>query len=69
MNFVISIMDPTAYAMLATLADPIKTGLTTTITTSGQTKQQITSIDIIAHTRSILGHTYWQLLTDSISPN
>jgi hypothetical protein len=50
--------------MFATLTDPIKTCLTTTITTKGQTKQHITSINIIANTKSILGRNYWQLLTD-----
>ncbi len=57
-NFVISLEDPTAYTMLAILTDPIKTSLNTNITTRGHTKPQISLIDIIAHTRSILGRNY-----------
>jgi hypothetical protein len=50
--------------MLATQNDPIKTSLNTTSTSRGQTPQQITPINITAHTRSVLGRTYWQLLTN-----
>jgi hypothetical protein len=62
-NFVISLTEPTAYAMLATLTDPIKTPLPTNTTTRGQTRQQITTLNLTPHTRSILGRTYAQLLT------
>jgi hypothetical protein len=63
-NFVISTANPTAYDMLATQNDSIKTYLNTTTTSKGQTKQPITFINIIAHTRSVLGRTYWQLLAN-----
>ncbi len=63
-NFVISIANPTAYAMLATQNDPIKTSRITTITNKGQTRQHISLITITTHTRSVLGRTYWQLLTN-----
>jgi hypothetical protein len=63
-NFIVSIADPVAYAMLATQSDPIKTTLSTATTTRGQTRKQITPINITAHTRSILGRTYGQLLTN-----
>ncbi len=58
-NFVISLADPTAYAMLATLTDPVKTKLNTDITTRGQTKLHITAINLVAHTKSILDRNYW----------
>jgi hypothetical protein len=63
-DFVISIEDPVAYGMLATHNDPIKTSLNTTTTSKGQTRQQITPVNITAHMRSVLGRTYWQLLTN-----
>ena len=63
-NFVVSIEDPAAYAMMATQNDPIKTTLNTNTTSRGQTRQQITPINITAHTRSILGRNSWQLLTN-----
>jgi hypothetical protein len=50
--------------MLATLTDPIKTSLNTTIAAESMTKQHVTSINLTPHTKSILGRTYWQLLTD-----
>jgi len=50
--------------MLATQNNPIKTTLNTNTTSRGQTRQQITPINIIAHTRSVLGRTYMQLLTN-----
>ena len=56
-NFVISIEDPVAYAMLAIQNDPIKTSLNTTTTSRGQTRQHITPLNITAHTRSVLGRT------------
>ncbi len=63
-NFDISLEDPTAYATLAILTDPIKTRLNTNITAIGQTKPQTTLINIIAHTRGMIGRNYWQLLAD-----
>jgi len=62
-NFVISIEDPMAYAMLATQNDPIKTSLNTTTTSKGQNREHIIPINITAHTRSVLGRTYLQLVT------
>ena len=56
-NFIISIEDPVAYAMLATKNDSVKTTLNTITTSRGQTRQQITHIKITAHTRSVLGRT------------
>jgi hypothetical protein len=50
--------------MLATQNDSVKTSLNTATTSRGQNRQQITPIDITAHTRSVLGRTYWQLLTN-----
>jgi hypothetical protein len=44
--------------MLAILTDPIKISLNTTISTRGQTKPQISLINVIAHTRSISGRNY-----------
>ena len=63
-NFVVSIENPAAYAMLTTQTDPIKTSLNTTTTTRGQTRQQITPINITSQTRSVLGRNYGQLLTN-----
>jgi hypothetical protein len=57
-NFVVSIDD----AMLATQTDPIKTTLSTATTTRGQTRRQITPINITAHASSVLGRNYGQLL-------
>jgi hypothetical protein len=54
-NFVISIEDPAAYAMLATQTDPTKTGLNTNTTSNKQTKQQITYINITTHTSKSSG--------------
>jgi hypothetical protein len=50
--------------MLATQNNPIKTSLVTITTSIGQIQQHITLIDIRTHTRSVLGRTYWQLLTN-----
>ena len=50
--------------MLATQNDSVKTILNTNITSRGQTRQHITPINITTHTRSFLGRTYWQLLTN-----
>jgi hypothetical protein len=63
-NFVVSIEDPAAYAMLATQNAPIKMTLNTTTTSRGQTRQQVTPINITTHTRSVLGCNYGQLLTN-----
>ena len=50
--------------MLATQNDPIKTSLNTNVTSRGRTRQRITPINITFHTWSVLGRTYWQLLTN-----
>jgi hypothetical protein len=50
--------------MLASQNDPIKTSLNTTTKSRGQTRQQITPINITSNTRSVLGRTYWQLVTN-----
>jgi hypothetical protein len=63
-NFVISLSDPTVFSMLATLADTIKFTLLTITTTRGQIRQEIATLNLTAHTRSILGRTYAQLLID-----
>ena len=63
-NYVVSIEDPAAYAMLATQNDPIKTTLNTNTTSRGQTRQQIIPINITAHIKSVLGRIYWQLMTN-----
>ena len=63
-NFVVSLSDPSTYAMLATLTGPIKIPPSTNTTTRGQIRQQITTLNLTPHTRSILGRTYSQLFTD-----
>ncbi len=50
--------------MLAILTDPIKVPLPTNTTTRGQIRQHIITLNLTPHTRSILGRTYSQLLTD-----
>jgi hypothetical protein len=50
--------------MMATQNDPIKTTLNTNTTSRGQTRQRITPINITTHTRSVLGRSYWKLLTN-----
>jgi hypothetical protein len=57
-------ISPAAYAMMATLADLIKVTLPTSTMTRGQIRQQIATINLAAHARSILDMTYGQLLTD-----
>jgi hypothetical protein len=49
--------------MLAILTDYVKVSLPTNTTTRGQIRQQITSLNLIPHHRSILGRTNSQLLT------
>ena len=63
-NFVLSILDSSVYAMLATLAKPIKGTLPTSTTTRGYIRQQITTLNLTTHTMSILGRTYAHLLAD-----
>jgi hypothetical protein len=63
-NFVVSRSDPSAYGMLAILDDPVKVPLPTNTSTREQIRQQITTMNLTPHTRSILGRTYSQLLTD-----
>jgi len=63
-SFVISLSDPAAYAILATLADPSIVTLPTSTMTRGQIRQQIAAINLTSHLRSMLGRSYGQLLTD-----
>ncbi len=50
--------------MLAILTDPNNTSLNTSIIARGQNKPQISLINIIAYTRSMLGRNCLHLLTD-----
>ena len=50
-NCVISTTDPASYAMIATLTDPIKNNLTTSITARGQSRPQVASGKLTVHTR------------------
>ena len=50
--------------MLATLTHPTKVTLSTNTITKGQIRHQIATLNLTAHTRSILGRTYAQLLVD-----
>jgi hypothetical protein len=63
-NYVISIADPVTCAMMATLTDPTKVTLSTNTITRGQIRHQIATLNLTAHTRSILGRTFAQLLAD-----
>jgi hypothetical protein len=63
-NYIISLADPTTYAMLATLTDPTEVTLPTNTITRGQIRHQIATLNLTAHTRSVLGRTYAQLLVD-----
>ena len=56
--------DPTTYAMLATLTYPTKVTLPTSTITKGQIRHQIATLNLTAHTRSVLGRTYAQLLVE-----
>ena len=49
---------------MATLTDPTNVTLSTNTITRGQIRQQIATLNLMAHTRSILGRTYAQLLVD-----
>jgi hypothetical protein len=51
--------------MLATLADPIKVTLPTSIMTRGQVRQRIATVNLTSYTKSIFGKAYGQLLTDA----
>jgi len=57
-NFVISMEDEHAYAMLATPEGPIRTQLRTLICIRGNTHSQVIHMQFNPHTRSILGRTY-----------
>jgi len=57
-NFVISLANPQAYAMLATIDTPIKIRLSTTITIAGSHHQEIVHIQLNPHNKSILGRAY-----------
>jgi hypothetical protein len=54
-SFVISLAQPHAYAMLATIETHIKIRLPTTITIAGSHHQQIVHTLLNPHNRSILG--------------
>jgi hypothetical protein len=60
-QYVVSLDDPTAYAMLATLDGPVRIQLNTLINIRGTNHSQVVYIQINPHTRSILGRTYHQL--------
>ena len=61
-HYVISLEDPYAYAMLATLEGTIRVQLNTFINIRGTNHSQVIHILINPHTRSILGRTYHQLV-------
>jgi len=63
-NYIISMAETTAYAMLSTLTDPIKVTISTSTISRGQIRNQIATLNLTAHTMSILGRTYAQLLVD-----
>jgi hypothetical protein len=63
-NYIISMADPATYAMMATLTNPTKVTLFTNTITKGQIRHQIATLNLTAHTRSILGRTYAHLLVD-----
>jgi hypothetical protein len=63
-NYIISMTNPAAYAMLSTLIDPIKVTLSTNTITRGKIRHQMATLNLTAHTRGILGRTYAQLLVD-----
>ena len=56
--------DLTTYAMQAALTDPTKVTLPTSTITRGQIRHQIATMNLTAHTRSVLGRSYAQLLVD-----
>jgi len=63
-NFIISLPDPAAYAILTTLDSFIKILLPTLITVRGQPHPHMVNINITPHMRIILGPDYQQLLTN-----
>jgi hypothetical protein len=71
-NFVISLANPQAYAMLATIDTSIKIKLPTTITIACSHHQQIAHIQLNPHNISIMGRAYLALfqnpLTQSMKP-
>jgi hypothetical protein len=71
-SFVISLANPKAFVMLATIDTPIKIRLPTTITIAGSHHQQIVHIQLNPHNRSILGRAYAGLfqtpLTQTMNP-
>jgi hypothetical protein len=72
-QYVISLDDPYAYAMLATFEGPIRIQLHTLINIRGTNHSQVVYIQINPHTRSILGRTYHQLFltpgTQELAPH
>jgi hypothetical protein len=63
-NNIISLADPTTYAMMATLTGPTKVTLPHQHHHQSQVRHQIATLNLTAHTRSVLGRTYAQLLAD-----
>ncbi len=72
-QYVISLDDPFAYAMLATLEGPIRIQLHTLINIRGTNHSEIVYIQINPHTKSTLGRTYHQLFlnpgTQELAPH
>ena len=72
-QYVVSLDDPIAYAMLATLEGPVRIQLHTLINIRGTNHSQVVYIQINPHTRSILGRTYHQLFltpgTQELAPH
>ena len=63
-NYIISMAEPVTYAMMSTLTESTKVTLSTNTITKGQIRHQIATPNLTAHTQSILGRTYAQLLVD-----
>jgi hypothetical protein len=72
-HYIISLDDPHAYSMLATLEGPIRFQLNTLINIRGTNHSQVIHIQLNPHTRSILGRTYHQLFlnpgTQELAPH
>ena len=63
-NYIISMADSAAYAMLSTLTDSIKVTLSPITISRGKIRHQIATLNLTAHIKSILGRTYAELLVD-----
>jgi len=72
-HYIISLEDPHAYAMLASLESPIRIQLNTLINIRGTNHSQVIHIQINPHTRSIIGRTYHHLFltpgTQELAPH